>query len=84
VKPEIVQALEADPPAAVEWVRERGGKDACLRATLKVSPSTKPTDVYAALKKAGAPVGVYGLLSEALFHEGRKVKTVEVIGKGIT
>ena len=72
MKPEIVQAPEVDPPGAVEWVRERGGIVPCVKDVLRMAASARPLDVYAALKKAGAPVGVYGILSEALFHEGRK------------
>jgi len=55
---------------AVEWVRERGGCAPCARDMLKVSLSLEPKALRAALKKAGAPVGVFGLLSDALYREG--------------
>ena len=64
---------EADPPddhgylaPAVDWVRERGGCAACARSVLLKSLSSEPEKVKAALKAAGAPVGVYALLNVEL------------------
>lgn len=73
MKPEAAMPLEQNYLApAVEWVGARGGTRQCAQDILKVSLSGKPDDIRAALKKAGAPEMVFGLIWRHVFVATRK------------
>jgi len=57
---------------AIRWVRERGGLGPCADSVLTLTAGDEtPEVVKDALRKAGAPVGVYGLLNATLYEKSR-------------
>lgn len=53
---------------AVEWIRERGGLGQVAEDVLKMTAGESTSEVCrAALAKAGAPAGVYGLINVELW-----------------
>jgi hypothetical protein len=72
MKPET-QPLEQNYMApAVEWVRARGGCAQCAQDALKMTAGkAEPKDIRAALKGAGAPEMVFGLIWRHVFEATR-------------
>jgi hypothetical protein len=57
---------------AIAWIRERGGCPAVARSVLIMTAGdASPEKVRAALKKAGAPPGVRGLIGRDLYEATR-------------
>ena len=57
---------------AVQWIRERGGVGPCARSVLSMTAGDwEPKVVKAALIKAGAPTGVYGILNRTIHDMGK-------------
>lgn len=59
---------------AIDWVKARGGIKAVAMDTLLISLDDNPRRVRDALKKAGAPMMVFGLIYKTLFSMARKPK----------
>jgi len=60
---------------AVDWIKERGGTRQCAEDVLKMTGGTVRWQlVRQALKKAGAPAGVYSLINRDLFDLREEMK----------
>lgn len=67
-EPESGHKPDALEPA-IKWVLARGGIDQVAADVLKMTAGRHEYEkVFLALKKAKAPVGVYGLIAKALFY----------------